>query len=567
MISISGKYWEEVKINNRILEKIKNDLDQNDLIAKLIVYRNFSNEEILSLNHQVNFINPFRNIRDFIKTGQVLKKHIIKKNNILVYGDYDVDGCISTSLMVKFLNSENLNTSYFIPDRIKDGYGANIKKIEELVIKFNPHLVIMLDCGSNSKQTVDFLNKKKIDTIIIDHHIIDKPYLKSTSIINPKKNCEYSNFDFLCSASLTYFFLENFIKENEYKYSLRDDLIYVLLATISDVMPLRNINRFMCIKVLKEFDLNKNLILKKLFEYRNIKKKVDVDDLGYFIGPIFNSAGRIDSAKKVVELLTTFDENRRDYIVQNLFELNIKRKKIENNILKDLNFDNLNRNDEIIYLYDSKIPEGIIGIIAARLKEYFNKPSVVFTNSNNLIKGSARSTNGFDIGKFINTALKKDLIISGGGHNLAAGIILKKQNIKKFKNFLNYNFKKFNSISQNNYISQISLKSIGNKMNNELKKIGPFGNNNQKPLFRLDSVLIIKPKIINEKYISCFIRTKFGKSFKCISFNPLESIISFYILNYKKEINLIVRLNEIFWNNTSSIQLEIVDIITKPNKT
>jgi single-stranded-DNA-specific exonuclease len=567
MISVSGKNWEETFVSKRLLEKFKIDHKLSAIISNIAISRNFSINEIYSINNKVEVSNPFLNNKDFTISNGILKKHIDLKSKILVIGDYDVDGCVSTSLMINFLNTNKSKSTYYIPDRFKDGYGVSRNLIIKLVKKENPNLVIMLDCGSNSNDSIKYLNNLDIDTIIIDHHNINKPYPESTSLINPKKECDYINYNYLCTAFLTYLFLLFFIKINKSKISIKDSLIYVLLATVADVMPLREINRFLALDVLNNFDLNKNLILKKFFEIHKIKKKVDIDDLGFFIGPIFNSAGRMSTANMVVELLTTPKDDTKKKIIEKLYLLNSQRKKIEQKTLNRLNLGELNIRNEIIFVYDPYIPEGIIGIIASRIKEYFNKPCIVLTLSKNIIKGSARSTLNFNIGEHINESLKKNLLLSGGGHNLAAGISLEKKNIDIFKSYINRVYKKNVTLKKNEYISKLSLNTINKNLFFEINKLGPFGNLNPKPLFLIENIQILKPTILKEKFVSCFIRSKNGKLIKAISFNPINSDISLVLMNYKNEVNLIVKINENNWNNRNSIQLEIKDIIIQSNNT
>ncbi len=562
MISVSGKKWQETLVDKRLIDKVRIDTKLSEIQAKVIISRNFSEKEIFSINNDVIISNPFLSKNDFITCNKILKKHIKKKNKILVIGDYDVDGCVSASLLIYFLKKISVKSRFYIPDRINDGYGISLQLIKKLVLKEKPKLVILVDCGSNSNDEINYLNNLGIESIIIDHHNINRPYPKSTVLINPKKECDYENYNYLCASFLTYLFLDLFIKKNSLNISIEQFLIYVIMATVTDVMPIRNINRFLSISVLKKFDLNNDFIIKKFFEIKKIKKRINIEDLGYFLGPILNSVGRIDNANKVVELLTSSNKSIQANLIKEFYLLNNKRKDFENKNMELLNFDKLNEKDKIIFVYKSNIPEGIIGIIAARLKDYFDKPCVVLTSSGNKIKGSARSTKDFDIGIYINKAVQENILLSGGGHNLAAGVQLNKKNLQNFQNYLNSIYKrKKNNFHNNEYIHKISLSSANKNLFNQLNKLGPFGNLNLKPLFLIESCRIIKSKVLKDKYVSCFIKSKTGKMIKAISFQRIESKISYQLMNNNNEINLIVMINENFWNNNSSTQLEIVDII------
>ena len=216
MESVSGKCWEESKINQRIYEKIKSESNFTDIINKLILLRNFHKEEIFTINNKIELINPFFKIKDFENSYETLKDTIEKKGKILIIGDYDVDGIVSTALFIKFLNILDYPYDFYIPDRLKDGYGASLNLISKL-IKKKPNLVVMLDCGSNSNESVNLLNMNCINSIIIDHHEIYKPYPKTNNLINPKKKCDYENLNYLCSASITFFFIDFFLKKKKIK--------------------------------------------------------------------------------------------------------------------------------------------------------------------------------------------------------------------------------------------------------------------------------------------------------------------------------------------------------------
>jgi len=564
MISVSGKDWEEEYTIKRLVEKIKIDHSLNDIQAKIILSRNYSKEEIYLIKNKIDLKNPFHNTKDFLLACELLKKNLKNQNKILIIGDYDVDGCMSTSLLVNFLKEKNANIDYFIPDRFKDGYGASKDLVIKLIKQFDPKLIIFLDCGSSSYDATEYINTKKIQTLIIDHHNTKYPYPVVNVFINPKKNSEYKNYDYLCTTFLTYLFIDLYIKLTNDVFSIQNNLILVLLATVSDVMPIRGINKILSKKVLSEFDIDKNFVLKNISKKLNIKKKLELYELGYKIGPVVNAAGRLANANQIIELLTTKSSNQISEIVENICKLNDKRKSIENKILNELELEKFNDEKGIIFIYKSNLHEGLIGIIAARIKEYFNKPCFVLTNSNNILKGSARSTADFNIGELIQKLCLLGITINGGGHNLAAGVSLKKSKFNEFKNYINkiYNAKVIKV--KNYYTSIISLKSINKEFAKSINLLGPFGNKNPTPIFLIQDVKFIQIKFIKNLYISCFIK-KDSKIVKSISFNHLNSKISYEILNSKNNFDVLVKIKSNTWNNKSSIELEIIDLIKKIN--
>ena len=437
MISVSGKHWEEINVNERLIEKIKSELNISKLIAKLIIYRNFDETEIYTIKNDVNLLNPFLNNSDYNQCFKTLEEVIVNNGKIQIIGDYDVDGIVSTSLFIKFFQFIKYPHTFYIPDRVQDGYGASLKLIKKLIAN-KPDLVIMLDCGSNSHEAIEYLNINKIKTIVIDHHEIFKPYPKTKNIINPKKECLYSNYDYFCTATLTYFFIDYFFNKKNIKNNFDINLIYVLLATVADVMPLRKLNRIIAKNVLDNFDVTNNFIFNEIYKINDKKKNLDITDLAFLIAPLFNAAGRIDKAEKVVNLLTTSDIHEKNKIILDLHKFNNKRKNIEEILMREIDLHKINKiKEHVIVLLIENVNEGLIGIIASKLKEYFNKPCVVFTKSGSNYKGSARSTEDFNIGQYIKLGIDNGIIMIGGGHSLAAGLTIKKNKFKTFVKFIN----------------------------------------------------------------------------------------------------------------------------------
>jgi single-stranded-DNA-specific exonuclease len=563
MISVSGKKWAERKVNKNSVEKVKQDYKFNETLSRLIVSRNFDETEILNINNDLKIINIFNNNNDFKGASEILIKSIKDNEKICVLGDYDADGTAATSLIVRYFNYIKHPHFYYIPDRIKDGYGASKKLFQKLILK-QPRLVIMVDCGSTSNEAIDFLNQNKIKSIIIDHHEINKPYPKSNIIINPKKIINDNKDNYFCATSLTYFFLDYVIKKTGSKFKIENYLIFVLLAIVCDVMPLRKINKIIASNVIKNFTIKDNPVFKFIFNLLNINRKLSIDDLGYLVGPIINSGGRLGFSNYGVELLTTDDPKLIQKLSIKLIKLNEKRKFLEQNLLNEINYKKVNKiNKNIIIYYNANMNEGLIGIIAARLKDLFNKPSIVITKSNNILKASARSTSNYNIGNLIKLLIDKKIIEKGGGHNMAAGFTIKKDKLKSLDEFIqkDYSSKILKRDFTYKYESEISASAINKEFISEINKLGPFGNNNFLPIFLIKNVKIIKSSIINKKHISAIIKPNVGPSLKSICFNCTNTLIGKHLLFYKKNINIIAEINENIWNNKKSIQLNIKDLL------
>ena len=563
MISVSGKIWTEQKVNKNLVEKFKQDYGYGDILSKLIILRNYDKSEIYGINNKQKLINIFNKDNDFKKAYLILVNAFNNNENICILGDYDVDGACATSLLIRYFNHIGQKHFFYIPDRVKDGYGASKKLFQKLILR-KPKLVIMVDCGSTSNEAIDYLNQNNIRSIIIDHHEINKPYPKSNVIINPKKELIKKENSILCATALTYFFIDFLIKKNKSDFKLSNYLIYVLLATVCDVMPLRKINKIITCVTIEKFNLKENIALDYIFKQYDLKKKLTVDDLGFLIGPIINSGGRLNYSKYGVELLSSDDPKVIKDRADKLIDLNNKRKIIEQNILDEIDFEKIRKeNKNVIIYYNNKLNEGLIGIISSRLKDYFNKPSIVITKSNNKFKASARSTSSYNIGYLIKSLIDNKIIDSGGGHNMAAGFTMKNNNIKMLDYFIQNDYLKKNSNKDNSnkYDFTLSSSAIKKELINDIIKLGPFGNYNFLPIFLINNFKIIKRDIINNKHLSVILKPDVGVSIKGICFNCLHTKIGHYLLSYKKKINIIAEINQNIWNNKKSLQLQIKDLI------
>ena len=563
MISVSGKKWEQKKINKNLIEKLKQDYNFSKILSELIISRKFDHTELSSIDNDLKINNVFLKNDDFEKSINLVTNSINNNENICILGDYDVDGSAATSLFVRFFESIKHPFFYYIPDREKDGYGASKKLFQKLILK-KPKLIIMVDCGSTSNDAINFLNDNKIKSLIIDHHEINKPYPEANAIINPKKDNGYIEYDYLCATTLVYFFLDLLTQVIKSKIKVSDYLIYVLLATVCDVMPIRKLNRIIALTSLKNFKINKNIALNELFNLNEKKNKLNINDLGYLIGPILNAGGRLGKSSYATELLSSDNLKIVNLRSNELIKLNDKRKEIETLILDEIDFQKIeDENKDVIIYYNPNINEGLIGIIAARLKDHFNKPSIVITNSNDLLKGSARSIFGFNIGRAIKNSLDKNIIIAGGGHNMAAGFTLKKANLRSFEVSIINDFSSSGTGKNYTFLydAEVSALAFNEVFFNDIKKLEPFGTGNPLPTFLFRDLKIIKTTILTKKHVSLILKNKIGFSIKSISFNSANNKLGEYLLNYKNNLNVLGQISENIWNNKKTLQLTIKDVI------
>ena len=554
MISVSGNKWSERKLNNRIIEKISVDNNLSYDLSKIVLNRGYSLDEINELENEFQLNNPFSNNKDFLKARNLLIKIIKKKELVLVYGDYDVDGVCSTAILVNFLNYIKNPNYYLIPNRFNDGYGPNLDLIKKN-LKKNTKIVIFVDCGSNSTKIINFLKENNIEVLVIDHHHINNKLPSNLNIINPMKNLKDYTGQNICAAALTFYLINLMNNKLKKKINIYDFLFFALLGTICDLMPLRHTNKHISKFALNKFSRVENPGIKQLLNLLSLKRSISFTDISYSIGPMINSPGRIKDANLCVELLCSNNLNKIKKIVKEIQILNIKRKKIENFCIDLIDLKKYADNEEVIFEVNNSFHEGILGIIAGKLKDKLNRPAFVITDSINLYKGSVRSTGLFKLNDLLNKLLNYKLIEKGGGHNMAAGFVVKKENLIKLKEFINIEYRKSKKKDTFYYDFKKLLPKHDSSIFNDLKKLEPFGQDNQQPLFLFENLKSIKTKIINNRHINCILKNKENRSFQSIAFDAVNTSIGNYLINYKKKFSLIGTIDQYFWDGKKKIKL------------
>ena len=560
MISISGKKWTERNINGRFIEKTSIDNNFTYDLSKLVLSRNYTNTELNYLKHECDFVNPFLKNNDFISASNLLLKILQKKSSVFIYGDYDVDGVSSTSILVNFFNHLKNPNYYIIPNRFVDGYGPNLNLIKKK-LKSNTDVVIFVDCGSNSLDVINFLKKRNIDVLIIDHHFINDKLDPDIIMINPmKKSKEYMSQNF-CAAALTFYLIDLVNTKIKKKINIHNFLFFAFLGTISDLMPLRHLNRHMSKIALSRLSKIDNPGMKNIINFLSLKRSINYSDVAYSIGPMINSPGRLKDANLSVELFCSTDENKIKRIISEIHLLNIKRKEIEKFCINLINTNKYLKTNEVIFEVNSSFHEGILGIVAGKLKERFNKPAFIFTNSNNVYKGSARSTNEFKLNSLLNKLLNSKIIDRGGGHDMAAGFVVNKEKINIFKRFVNNEFLKSKKKNFFYYDFKKVLPKNNSTIFNDLKKLEPFGNENLEPLFLFENVKSIKTKVLNCRHINCILKSNQNRSIQSIAFDAVDTPIGNYLINFKKKFSLIGTIDQYLWDGKKKIQIVIKDLL------
>jgi len=571
--SVQGKEWVLKHFDKNLAEIISKEFDIDFLTSRLLAIRNINQDQIESfLNPKIkNFLpNPFH-FKDMDLGLSVVLTHIKNKSKICIFGDYDVDGATSSGMMSKFLKQLNIDHFVFIPDRQKDGYGPSVKTFENIINK-KTDLIIALDCGTTSFDAIDYAKSKNIDVVVIDHHKSQEILPKANAIINPNRIDENGEHYYLCAAGVLFVFLVGLnktLRENGYfnnlikEPDLLDFLDLVMMGTVCDVVPLINLNRAFVYQGLKVASSRKNLGLKTLVDYSKIKKKLSTYEIGYVLGPKINAGGRIGKSELGFNLLTTHNAETAYLISSELESLNLKRKDLELKIVEEaILLAEKNSNDPIVFLNKNDWHEGLIGIVASRLKDHFNKPCFIISQKGDICKGSARSIFGFDIGLAITKCKQLDLIVKGGGHPMAGGFSLKYENLSKFKEELIKLFLKSKNNQDNNVIeidSYLESSAINNDLIDKLNYLEPYGSGNREPVFGFENFKVKKVIETKNNHVKVILN-KGNFNIEAICFNSKNKDIGNYLMNYKNEFNLAakVKLNE--WNGLSKIELIIDDI-------
>jgi len=562
MKSINGINWKTNNIPERLILKNKQNFKISYLLSKIFIDKNYTDEEIYnSINKLKNYEFNYQN-KDFSAAGKFILDCFKNKKKILIFGDYDVDGYSSTYLLYDFFSKLRINCDYYIPERLTDGYGPNIKLLKKLINKNNYNLVIFVDCASNSIEEINFLENNGLKIIIIDHHKIQqKEKFKNTVIINPLKN-PVENKYFFCATTLVFFFikyLSNYLKITK-KIDFNKYLFFAGMATICDQVPLAMYNKIIVNSALNIFNSIKSNRLKKLV---NLKSKITSNDIGFILGPIINSAGRLGFSDLPFKLLIENKKSNIEKIQYQLINLNEKRKNIQKKTIRLLKNNNELKSNEVIFKFKKNINEGLLGIIAANYVELYNRPSFILTNSGNLIKCSSRSINGYDIGNIFYLAIQKKIIINGGGHSMAGGCTLKKEKLDDFKKFLNMIYiKQFNNFENiKTYIGEQNFNSLKTFAKYDLQNLQPFGNNNINPFFLIKNNKILKIKIIKDTNLQLIIVNRNKRSCVCYAFNAIDTILGDCLMNVKKEVDLIVQINNKNIQKNTDFNLIIKDAI------
>ena len=508
-------------------------------------------------------------LTDLRKGTKRLLDAVNKNQQIAIYSDFDVDGTTSAALLILWLKEHGSEPTLYIPDRIKEGYGPNIAAFKKLASENS--VIVCLDSGTQSHEPIEVAQSNNCDVIVIDHHQTSTILPKSFAIINPKRINENPDFFNLCTAGLVFLFLTDLNRllreQREVKFDLIEHVDLVALATMADVVPLKGLNRAFVAQGVKVISKSMRPCFLSLAEKAHFKAPITAEALAFTFAPRINAAGRINDAKLATKILISDTIASAQQYANELEILNDKRKQLEKDVLgaalEQAEIEN-ESGEPILWTHGKNWHAGVIGIVAARIKEKYKKPSIVISISEKGIgTGSARSTKNFDIGSSLLKLKDKDLIISGGGHKMAAGLKIDSNKISIAKKALldTYDRSKMTEPNDLQINAIASTSAVTTDALEEINRAGPFGSESPKPLIAFPNCRLTHIRILDEKHVRIRFSNDSDYLLEGIMFNALQSDIGQYLIATKERklhIAGYIELNE--WAGRKKPNVIIIDI-------
>lgn len=560
IISVTNKIW---KIRNAKEESVEVEA----LVAAIARNRGVKNlEAFLNTSLENAMPDPFVFI-DMEKAVSSIAEAIKNGRPIAIFGDYDVDGIASVSIFVNFLKHLGANFSYYIPNRTEDGYGLNIGAME----KYRNCFIIAVDCGSNSLKELLYAKNNGTEVVVIDHHKMSI-LPDALALVNPHRPDEKDDYKCLCATGLAFICIvgiDRLLRESGFyrgkkEPSLMEYLDLVALATVCDVVDLVGLNRAFVSTGLKIVKGRRNIGVDALVAlYKG--SEITAETISFFFGPRLNAAGRISSADMSVKLLTTDNPIEAKKIAQDLDNLNRERQIIEQQIMEEA-VSSMDENLNFICSYCPNWHVGVIGIVAGRLKEKYNKLSIVISQDiNGKGKASCRSVDSIDLSELIRKGIQRGIISSGGGHAMAAGFSIEVDKIGDLVEFLKTEIRDETAAPELQADCFLDLSAVSVDLLQSISVLEPFGMGNKRPRFVIPNVDISFSKVVGESHISVTLQDKKGNSIRAIAFRSLNTELGYALLNEKRPIDVIGTCVITSWGEKKYVNFHLEDLAIAKN--
>lgn len=558
-----NKKWGFYEIEEDMVKEIANKHGITEVLARILINRGITEDEEIEIflePKRNNFYNPFL-LPDMEKAVQRIIEAINNNEKVVIYGDYDVDGITSVTVLKKFLKERGLEVGYYIPNRLEEGYGLNDKAIQKIIDE-KYTLMITVDCGISAIKEIEECNELGLQTIITDHHEQGEKLPNAYAVVDAKRKDNNYPFRELAGVGVVFKLIQAISK----KLNLEDKeylkyLDIVAVGTISDIVPLINENRVIAKLGLKLIEVTKNIGLKELINSSNYKK-IDSSMISFGVAPRINACGRMGHQEQALKLFLTENIVEAKEITKQLNKYNLERQEKEKEIyrqaIEKLQKEDL-RNINTIVLGEENWYHGVIGIVASKLTEIFFKPTILVGFENGEGKGSGRSIPGFDLHEALNYS--SNYLEKFGGHAMAVGLTLKKEQFEDFK-------KKFEEIAQKQEINKlqpiikidgiITKKDFNFTTLNEIKKMEPFGEKNERPLLLYKNLKIDSIRALSEgKHLKLTLRDE-NTIIDAIGFN-LGNLANEFLIGDR--VDVVGTLEENNYNGIKKIQINLKDIM------
>jgi single-stranded-DNA-specific exonuclease len=584
-LSSLGKQWLKRSYDQYFAGQIKQYFGTSDLLSNMIAGRLNDISEVenfLSPKIKTSLPDPFH-LKDMQKAVSRAYEAVIHKERIVIFADYDVDGATSSALLKNFFADIGVAVEIYVPDRIIEGYGPNAQAMEKLAAR-NTKLVITVDCGSVAFEAINCAVSLGMDVIVIDHHISLDILPAAVAIINPNRLDEDSNCKNLAAVGVAFLFLVAIVKyftaknlfteRNIQVPNLMQYLDLVALGTVCDMMHLTGVNRAFVAQGIKIGRQRSNIGYRQLCDVSGINDSLNCYHLGFLLGPRVNAGGRVGQADLGARLLSCRNSQEAHHLALELDKYNEERKVLEMLMLQEADvLAAAQINDPMLFVMKEGWHPGVIGIIAGRLKEKYNKPVAVIAMNNGVGKASCRSVRGVDFGTALLKAKQQELLIAGGGHAMAAGFTVEQENLALLRNFLSGEFAAILANSSYHlheyYDLDITTAAINEDLMEEIAKLEPFGYGNPEPVFRCYDLYVLKAYIVGAKNIRVIFAPQKNsvskKTLAAIAFNAVGTELENILMSKNPHnCHILGKLKINRWQNTDTIQMHLQDIIIDP---
>ncbi len=575
--SLSGCLWKAMPYNERQAEVISQNCGIPLLLASIMAARGLTTNsaDAYILPKLQNLMPNPSVMKDMDKAAVKIAEAIISGKKIGIIGDYDVDGATSSSVLRLFLESTGVQPEIHIPER-DEGYGPSTIAFDEFK-KQGIDFVITTDCGTTAFDVFDYAKTQGFEVIVLDHHEAEVRLPDVYALVNPKRLDEENDYPFLkymAAVGVVFMTIVAVNRElrardfyrNHQEPQLMQWLDLVALGTVCDVVPLIGLNRAFVRQGLKVMAQRQNIGIKALADKAGLTEAPTAFHLGYILGPRINACGRVGEAALGNKLLCCQNAEEADKLAEKLNEFNAQRKEIENYVLEEAitMLDSRQSEYPIAFVAGKNWHQGVIGIVAGKLKERYNLPSFVMSIEEDEVKGSARSIPQIDLGALIIAAKEKGIITKGGGHTMAAGYSLEEGKIEEFRSFVGEYVKQHLGeeaiVPVLEYDCAVDLRAATVELAEQMEMLEPYGAGNPEPKLIIKNVRFKKTGIVGSGHVRCFLSSDSGGSLKAMAFRASDNELGQAILNNHNEVfDVLGTLRRDNWLGRNSVQFIIDD--------